>query len=184
MNFQIIYRDESLEIRPLAVSEAPALFEAVKSSLADIGQWESWCVNTFALSDALTFLEGVEKNWASDSAYDCNVIERKTGLVVGSVSVNQMNRQNNLGNIGYWTRTSHVKRGIASFAVKAVSSFAFKDLGLTRLEIVAQDRNIGSQRVAEKAGARFECLARNRLVFRGEPRDARIFSILPEDVHD
>jgi RimJ/RimL family protein N-acetyltransferase len=45
------------------------------------------------------------------------------------------------------------------------AAFAFAKTGLTRLEIVAQAGNLRSQRVAEKAGATLECLARNRLVF-------------------
>ncbi|MCX7172035.1 MAG: GNAT family protein, partial [Proteobacteria bacterium] len=73
------------------------------------------------------------------------------------------------------------RRGIATLAVSAISRFAFSQLGLTRLEIVAQEQNIPSQGVAETIGATFECIARNRLIFRGEPRIAWVFSIVPED---
>jgi len=183
MDFRVIHQDHEFEIRPLHVGEAPLLLDAVRSSLAEIGRWESWCVDSYSLKEASSFLCSVASQWAEGSAFDFNVVSLSSGIVLGSVSVNQINRQNKSGNIGYWTRTSHAQRGIASLAATAVSRFAFSQLGLTRLEIVAQEENIPSRRVAERIGATFECLARNRLVFRGEPRAATVFSIVPGDLH-
>jgi len=184
MDRKVIYADHEFEIRPLELGEASALLDAVRASLVEIGRWESWCVESYALEDASSFLRSVEKQWTEDTAYDFNVVSRSTGLVVGSVSINQINRRNQIGNVGCWTRTTHAHRGIATLAATAVSRFAFAQVGLTRLEIVASEHNIPSQRVAEKIGATFECLARNRLVFRGEPRPAKVFSVVPGDIRD
>ena len=178
-----IYRDEEFEIRPLDISEAPALLEAVRSSRHEIGLWETWCNDGFSLDEASTFLHTADAEWTTKTSYNFNVIAIQTGLIVGSVAINAINRRNQMANLGYWTRTDHTRRGIAVLAAKTAADFAFKQLGLTRLEIVMQERNGGSQRVAEKVGATFECLARHRLVYHGEPRDAKIFSLLPDDLH-
>ena len=53
---------------------------------------------------------------------------------------------------------------------------------LRRLEIVIAEDNRASRRVAEKAGARFEAVARRRLLLRGEPQDAAIYSFTADDV--
>jgi len=63
-----------------------------------------------------------------------------------------------------------------------VARLGFAQLGLQRIEIIAAVDNLASQRVAEKAGAVREGLARKRLLVRGEPQDAFVFSLLPEDL--
>ena len=50
-----------------------------------------------------------------------------------------------------------------------------------RVEIVVAIGNLAGQRVAEKAGALRQALLRNRLIHRGEVRDAYMFSILPSE---
>jgi RimJ/RimL family protein N-acetyltransferase len=42
--------------------------------------------------------------------------------------------------------------------------------------------NAASRRVAEKLGARLECIARNRLMGWGRPHDAAVYSLVPSDV--
>jgi RimJ/RimL family protein N-acetyltransferase len=84
--------------------------------------------------------------------------------------------------MGYWVRASRERRGIGSAAARLASRFAFTELGLARIEIVALPDNVASRRVAEKIGARLECVARNRLQFRGEPRDAAVYSLVPGDL--
>jgi len=182
MQRQSIYQDDKIEVRPLQPGEASALLEAVRSSRAEIGRWESWCVESYDLDDATAFLRANETQWHEGIAYDFNVLSRSSGLVLGSAAVNQIDRENQRGNVGYWTRTEYAGRGIATFAAALVSRFAISRLGLTRLEIVAQVNNLPSQRVAEKIGATFECVARNRIIYHGEPRDAKVYSLIPEDI--
>jgi len=87
-----------------------------------------------------------------------------------------------VANLGYWVRTSAAGRGVATRATRLASRFAFEQLGLNRIEIVAAVGNIPSQRVAEKACARREGVLRNRLLINGESLDAVLFSLVPKDV--
>ena len=84
--------------------------------------------------------------------------------------------------MGYWVRSTHAGRGIATTAARLASGYAFANLGLARIEIVALPDNVASRRVAEKLGARFECIARNRLQFGDETRDAAMYSLVPDDL--
>lgn len=54
------------------------------------------------------------------------------------------------------------------------------ELKLTRLEIVAPEDNVPSRRVAEKVGAVFECIARNRVMVHGKPQNAAVYALVPE----
>jgi RimJ/RimL family protein N-acetyltransferase len=179
---QIIYRDHNIEVRPLGLREAPALYDAVRQSARVISEWEAWCTLDYSLADARMFLQRSIEQWNLHAAYDFNIVARASGLVIGSVAINQISQLNQLANLGYWVREGYTGRGIAAQAARAAAAFAFGQAGLTRLEIVAQAGNLRSQRVAEKTGATLECLARNRLVFHGEPRDAKVFSLVPADL--
>ena len=179
---QIIHCDRAIEVRPLGLREAPALYDAVRQSREAIGQWEAWCTPDYGLLDAKLFLQRSIEQWHVHAAYDFNIIDRSNGLVIGSVAINQVSQLNQMANLGYWVREGYTGRGIAALAARAAAAFAFSKTGLTRLEIVAQAGNLRSQRAAEKAGATLECLARNRLVFHGEPRDAKVFSLVPADL--
>jgi len=96
--------------------------------------------------------------------------------------LNFINRVHQFGNLGYWVRTSATGRGVASRASRLVARFAFAELGLHRIEILAAVPNIASQRVAEKIGAVREGVLRKRLLIRGEPQDAVMFSLVREDL--
>ena len=63
---------------------------------------------------------------------------------------------------------------------QAIAEYGFRQLKLTRLEIVAPEQNAPSRRVAEKVGADFECIARNRVMVHGKPQPAAIYSLVPE----
>jgi len=69
-------------------------------------------------------------------------------------------------------------------AARLADRFAFRELKLTRHEIVARVDNVASRRVAEKVGPTFEYVARNRLLHKGRPYDASVYLLLPGEVAD
>ncbi|MGL5096173.1 MAG: GNAT family N-acetyltransferase, partial [Planctomycetia bacterium] len=58
------------------------------------------------------------------------------------------------------------------------AAWAFAETNLVRLEIVAAVDNHASRRVAEKAGAVFEGIARRRLLVHGASHDAAVYSLV------
>ena len=63
-----------------------------------------------------------------------------------------------------------------------MARWALAELELERIEIVAATGNIASQRVALRAGATREGIARRRLRIGDEQRDAVVFSLVPGDL--
>ena len=86
---------------------------------------------------------------------------------------------NGFANLGYWIRQSRQRQGLAVDVVAILAKFGFETLGLTHIELVAATDNVPSRRVAEKAGAQFKCVARNRLLIRGVPLAAAVYSFVP-----
>jgi RimJ/RimL family protein N-acetyltransferase len=139
-----------------------------------------WCHAGYTEADSIAWIEKCQLMWQSGEAYEFAMFDLANEYV-GGAGFNQFNRLHNVANLGYWVRQSRQRRGLAVAAVRLVAKFGFEALGLTRIEIVTASENTPSRRVAEKAGAQFECLARNRLVIHGVPRVAAVHSLVPSD---
>jgi hypothetical protein len=116
---QIIYCDRAIEVRPLGLREAPALYDAVRQSRQAISQWEAWCTPDYGLLDAKLFLQRAIEQWHVH-AYDFNIIDRTNGLVIGSVAINQVSQLNQMANLGYGCARLY-RRGIAAVAARRPS---------------------------------------------------------------
>ena len=84
--------------------------------------------------------------------------------------------------LGYVTDASLVGRGIATAAVRAATRFAFRDLGLHRLQAAVMPRNDASIRVVTKC--RFERIGLSRAYLRinGRWEDHVLFALTSEAV--
>ena len=63
--------------------------------------------------------------------------------------------------IGYWCRTTRAGRGYVSEAVAAVARYAHENLRAVRVEIVTDEANLASRRVAERCGFELEGVLRH-----------------------
>lgn len=170
---------DGLCIRPFGAEDAPAFVTAIHESLGTVGAWLPWCRDTYCAADAQSWFDQCAANLSAALAYDVGIFSENGDEFFGGISINQLNRMHNFGNIGYWVRQSCQRKGIATRAVRLMAAHGFNQLGLTRLEIVAAVDNSASRGVAEKAGAVFECVARNRLVLNGSPIAAAVYSLVP-----
>src|SRR5436309_12782371 len=89
------------------------------------------------------------------------VEDAQSARVIGSVGLRLSDPGHGVGEVGYWVSKEARGRGVASRAVRLVSAWALVDCGLARLQLRADDRNIPSQRVADKVGFTREGLRRS-----------------------
>lgn len=173
---------EGIVVRPHGPSDVAPMCAAVQESIPTVGRWMSWCQAGYSIKDAEAWHVRCAAAWVAGGDREFGIFDAATGDVLGCIGVNQINHVNRFGNLGYWVRTTREGHGIATAAARLVAQFAFAELALARLEIVVLPGNAGSRRVAEKIGARFECVARHRLQWNGSPRDAAVYSLLPGDL--
>lgn len=117
-----------------------------------------------------------------EGEYAFAILEREGGQFVGATGINQIDRAARRANLGYWLRTSATGRGYATMATLIVARWAFETLALERIEIVVALGNTKSQRVAQRAGATREGIARKRMRIGEVQHDAVIFSLVRDDV--
>ena len=169
-------------IRTLRQEDVSPLYEAARESIAEVSPWLPWCHENYSIEETREFIASRELASQNGEWHSFGIFEKDGGRFLGGVGINFINRVHQMANLGYWVRTSAAGRGIATKATRAVARFAFEQIGLNRIEIVAAVGNIPSQRVAEKAGAVREGVLRNRLLIRGESQAAVMFSLVKEDL--
>jgi ribosomal-protein-serine acetyltransferase len=169
-------------LRPYRAPDALALYQAVDESRSELGQWLSWVHPDYTLQDSVQFLDTRNAALANEEEYGFAIFERGSGRLVGGCGINQIEKAALRANLGYWMRSSATRRGYATQAVRLLARWAFEKLSLERIEIVAALGNLASQRVATKAGATREGVARRRLRVHGVQHDAVVFSLIPDDL--
>lgn len=170
---------KNLQLRPFESTDAEQFAAAVRESEETVGKWLPWWKAGFSSDDALTWFQTCKTAIAARTAFDIGIFRNDSGLLIGSVAINRIDAANRIASIGYWVRESQHGNGYCSEAVKRIVEFGFSELALARLEIVVLVENSASRKVAEKCGARLECVAENRLVHEGRPSSAAIYSLLP-----
>jgi RimJ/RimL family protein N-acetyltransferase len=174
--------NQQIGVRPLTSTDTDALFLLVTQSLESLCYWMPWCNPDYSREDSANWTTFCDDAWSSNKEFPMGIFEVATGQLVGSAGINQIRRVNGTGNAGYWVGAPYRSRGYATAAALMSADFAFSELGLTRVEIVALVENGPSRRVAENTGAYNEGLARNRLYWKGKPADAAVYSLIPQDL--
>lgn len=169
-----------LRLRAYRSEDAGALLAAARESIETVGRWLPWCRPDYGEADARAWVAHCADGWRSGEHYAFAVLD-DSAQFCGGVGLNQRNRPHNFMNLGYWVRTSRQRQGIVRRAAGLVVTFGFEQVGLTRVEIITAPDNRASRRVAEALGARFEGIARNRIIDRGRVLDAAVYALVPLD---
>jgi RimJ/RimL family protein N-acetyltransferase len=172
----------SLLVRPWLPEDADALFAAAGESVQSVGRWLPWCREGYRRDDSVAWIAHAQASWQLEEMFAFAIVDTLDGSVAGGVGLNQFSRQHRSANLGYWIRQARQGQGIAPRAVPSVARFGFQSLGLVRVEIIAAENNLPSRRCAEKAGARFEGIGRQKLLIDETPHDAAVYALIPADL--
>jgi RimJ/RimL family protein N-acetyltransferase len=169
-----------LHLRPWQPTDVPALTAACQDT--EIQRWTTVPV-PYAESDAHEFITGrCPKDWADGMGTPFAVLDSTSGDLLASVGLLVRSRADGVMSVGYWTAPWARGGGVATQAVGTVCRWAFATLGTGRVEWTAYVGNDGSRRVAERAGFRFEGVARGRHLHRGQRVDAWVAALLATDL--
>lgn len=177
MQFPLTSHD--LCLRPWQMSDAPAFQEAALESVATVGKWMNWCHAAYSLDDAEQWMAKAAHMLAEGTAYEMGIFSIDGQELYGGIGVNLINNLHKYANVGYWLRQSCHGKGIATDALRLALAFGLQELQMVRLEIVTEENNLASRRLAERVGAKFEGILHNRLMLDGIPRRAALYAVFP-----
>jgi len=160
-------------VRPWRLSDAkPIARHANNANVAR--QLRDRFPHPYTIGDARTFIESV-MNSHPVTTFAIDVADEPVGGI-GFSPGTDVERYS--AEIGYWIGETFWGRGIAADAVRLVSEYAFRDIGLLRLYALPFADNLQSMRVLEKAGYEKEAVLRASSVKFGEPRDQALYALI------
>lgn len=153
-----------LVLRSFRAADAPLLAEALADSLAELRRFLwflPWVAEEPTLQSAEIRCRRAEASFLLRTDLPYLAFERDSGRLVGSVGLHRTDWQLPKTEVGYWIRTGSNGRGYAGEGVAALTAWALEQLGAQRVELVTDEANVASRRVAERSGFVLEGICRN-----------------------
>lgn len=112
-------------------------------------------------------------------AYPFFVFRASDDALAGGITLSNVRRGvAQMGSVGYWCGRPYTRQGLTLAAVRALSEFAFRTLGLHRLEAACIPDNMASRTLLLKAGFKEEGFAQAYLKINGGWRDHVLFGLV------
>ena len=84
------------------------------------------------------------------------------------------------GWVGYWLLRTARGRGLATRAVRLISAWAVREMGLTTIRLTTEPENDRSRRVAERSGFRQIDFLHHQATIDGRLIDQVVYELVPE----
>jgi len=97
------------------------------------------------------FAEIKSREFAQKEEFLYTIKPKDSRRIIGMIYLKELNWETGQGELAYCIDYSHEGKGITSQLVLKLSDYAFENLHLKRLQIIAHKTNISSVRVAEKS---------------------------------
>jgi ribosomal-protein-alanine N-acetyltransferase len=104
--------------------------------------------------------------------------DKSNQQIVGLIIIKKIDWEIKQGEFAYCVGSEFEGKGVTSFAVKEMTNFAFEELGLKTLQIIAHKTNLGSIKVAENNGFIWQKTLQNEFTpTDGAPLDMELYEL-------
>ncbi|MEU7072453.1 GNAT family N-acetyltransferase [Streptomyces narbonensis] len=148
----------ALVLRPWRVEDAAALVEVYRDP--GLRRWTDTSMD--CEDDGVRWVRAQERGWSAGARFGFAVLEAASTAgtrLVGNVVLKEVAPGKPSAEVGYWTAARARGRGVAPRALETLTAWAletFRADGLERLELLHQEDNPASCRVAVKCGYEFD----------------------------
>jgi RimJ/RimL family protein N-acetyltransferase len=174
---------ERLQLRPFRTTDAPQLHEALLESIAELRKhlwFLPWVSEEQTLQSAEVRCRRAEANFLVRADLPYLAFTKSTGRLVASVGLHRTDWSLPKTEVGYWVRTSEAGKGYATEAVLELTNWALYGLRAKRVELVTDENNQGSRRLAERCGFALEGVLRSTMQSPdGQLRNSCVYARLP-----
>ena len=153
-----------LRLRPPQAGDGAALLPAIAESLPELRRFLAslpWVAAEQTLESAESYCRKAQANFLARTDFPFLLFEKASGKLVGSTGIHRVVWTTPKAEIGYWCRSSRVANGFISEAVLALADYAFSHLRAVRLEIVTDEDNDDSRKVALRCRFKLEGILHN-----------------------
>jgi len=144
------------------------------------GRWIPEIPLAYTLADGEEWVGSQSRRWREEHWANFAVTRAGESALVASCGL-RVDVKTQTGDIGYLVHRGHRRQGIAAACVRLLTEWGLDGLGLARLQIRADVRNVGSRRTISASGYRFEGVVHRARVVHGEHVDDVLHALLPGD---
>jgi RimJ/RimL family protein N-acetyltransferase len=145
-----------ITLRRWSAGDAGDLVEAVNDTLDELRPWMPWAQQAATQRGIRTVLDSANAAWNGGREFSYTIRRADAlGVLAGCCGLHNRIGVGGL-EIGYWVRTGHMGRGIATDAARLLSRSAFALAGVERVEIHCDQANARSAAIPRKLGFRLE----------------------------
>ncbi|MFF8986536.1 GNAT family N-acetyltransferase [Streptomyces globisporus] len=126
----------------------------------------------------------VRRQWeraATGAGYPFAIVRSRDRRPVGAIGLWLRELSEGRASLGYWLTDPARGQGVARAALRTVTGWALRDLGVPRLQLYIEPWNTASARIAEDIGFRREGLLRGWQQVGDERRDMAVYALLNSD---
>lgn len=164
LDLPTVIETERLRMRPPQPGDGPQLLSALTESLPSLRRFLSalpWVAAEPSAESTELYCRNAQINFLSRKDLPFFLFDKASGQLVGSSGLHRTVWQTPKTEVGYWCRTSRTGQGLVTEAVAALTDYAFRHLRAVRVELVTDEENAESRRVADRCGFALEAVLRN-----------------------
>jgi ribosomal-protein-serine acetyltransferase len=171
--------DKSLILKRLKFESAPLIFDVIDSNRKKLRKWLPFVDSTRKVEDTEMFIKSISQTSSGkqDLIYEIWTENDFAGLV----ALKEIDHWNKKTELGYWMDPHFEGMGIMTKCCRALTDYAFNQLGIYRVQIKTATGNAPSARIPEKLGFRFEGIERAGEKHRDGYFNLEIYSILKHE---
>lgn len=129
----MIQVDETVSLEFLEEIHAESLYNLVNANRGYLREWLPWVDQMQTVGNFRQYIINSKKQATDGTDFGYAIVIDKN--IVGRIRMHHINRQNKIGEIGYWLADGMQGRGIITNCCKALIKYGFAELGLNRIEI-------------------------------------------------
>jgi RimJ/RimL family protein N-acetyltransferase len=171
--------DRDTALRPWRDSDIAALVDACRDR--EIVRWTR-VPDHYTEADARAYLLQRYDAIHAGTTAPFAIFHANEQTLAGSIALMRIDWEQRRGEVGYWLARPARGHGHATRAVRLVCGWAFRALGLERVELHAAVGNLPSQRVAERAGFTREGVLRAYMRGKEGQQDMVAFGLLADGI--
>jgi len=171
---------QGVVLRPPRASDYQEWRDLRAGSRQFLQPWEpTWPADDLSRAAFRRRLAAYARDRELGAAYAFFVFRSADGALSGGITLSNVRRGvAQMGTIGYWCGQPFARQGLTLAAVRVISDFAFRTLGLHRLEAACIPENKPSRDLLLKAGFAEEGFAKAYLKINGVWRDHVLFGLV------
>lgn len=173
---------ENIELRLLEEYDAERIYDLVDSDRAHLREWLPWVDDQLSPADSRAFVMASRQQFADNNGFQAGIWVK--GEFAGMIGFHYFNFMHRKTEIGYWLGQKFEGNGIMTRSCRAMVNYAFKEVGLNRIEIRCATGNTRSCAIPDRLGFTFEGIQRQAEWLYDHFSDLKVYSLLASEWQD